>query len=46
VFQSLFDFARQTGVAVLIATHNFELARHMDRVFALRDGRLSQQWVD
>jgi lipoprotein-releasing system ATP-binding protein len=46
VFQSLFEFARETGVAVLIATHNIELARHMDRVFALRDGRLSQQWVD
>jgi lipoprotein-releasing system ATP-binding protein len=43
VFQNLFDFARHTGVAVLIATHNMELARYMDRVFALRDGKLTQQ---
>jgi lipoprotein-releasing system ATP-binding protein len=43
VFQNLFDFARDTGVAVLIATHNMELARYMDRVFALRDGRLTAQ---
>jgi len=43
VFQHLFDFARHTGVAVLIATHNMELARYMDRVFALREGRLTQQ---
>ncbi|HEX4179197.1 MAG TPA: ABC transporter ATP-binding protein [Caulobacteraceae bacterium] len=41
VFQNLFGFARQAGVAILIATHNMELARYMDRVFALRDGRLA-----
>ena len=29
----------------LIATHNMELARHMDRVFALQDGRLVQQRI-
>jgi lipoprotein-releasing system ATP-binding protein len=40
VFQSLFDLARIQGVAALIATHNMELAGYMDRVFALRDGRL------
>jgi lipoprotein-releasing system ATP-binding protein len=28
------------GVAALIATHNLELARYMDRVVALRDGHL------
>jgi lipoprotein-releasing system ATP-binding protein len=27
----------------VIATHNLELARHMDRVFALKDGRLEEQ---
>jgi lipoprotein-releasing system ATP-binding protein len=43
VFQSLLGFARETGVAVLIATHNMELARFCDRVFALRDGRLAEQ---
>jgi lipoprotein-releasing system ATP-binding protein len=43
VFQSLFDLARATGVALVIATHNMELAGYMDRVFALRDGHLDQQ---
>jgi lipoprotein-releasing system ATP-binding protein len=39
VFQSLHDLVRATGVAALIATHNLEMAKHMDRVLALRDGR-------
>jgi lipoprotein-releasing system ATP-binding protein len=43
VFQNLFDIARGTGVAVVIATHNMELAKYMDRVFALREGRLVEQ---
>ncbi len=40
VFQSLMDLVKGQGVAALIATHNFELARYMDRVFALKDGHL------
>ena len=40
VFQNLHDLVRATGVAVLIATHNLEMAKHMDRVLALKDGRL------
>jgi lipoprotein-releasing system ATP-binding protein len=43
VFQSLYDLVRATGVAALVATHNLELARHMDRVLALKDGRLEAQ---
>jgi lipoprotein-releasing system ATP-binding protein len=43
VFQSLYEQARQRGVAALIATHNMELARYMDRVFALKDGHLVPQ---
>jgi lipoprotein-releasing system ATP-binding protein len=43
VFESLYDLARRTGVAAVVATHNLELARHMDRVFALKDGHLEQQ---
>jgi lipoprotein-releasing system ATP-binding protein len=43
VFQALYDQARQRGVAALIATHNMELARYMDRVFALKDGHLVAQ---
>jgi lipoprotein-releasing system ATP-binding protein len=40
VFQNLHDLARQHGVAALIATHNLELTSFMDRVLALKDGRL------
>lgn len=40
VFQSLFALARAEGVGAVIATHNLELARHMDRVVTLRDGHL------
>ena len=43
VFQSLYSLARGQGVAALIATHNMELARYMDRVFALKDGHLVAQ---
>jgi lipoprotein-releasing system ATP-binding protein len=43
VFESLYALARGEGVAAVIATHNFELARHMDRVFALKDGHLEPQ---
>ena len=42
VFQNLRDLAHATGVAALIATHNLELARHMDRVMVLRDGKLME----
>jgi len=40
VFQNLFDLARVEGVAVLVATHNMELAGFMDGVYALKDGHL------
>lgn len=43
VFQSLRALAKTTGVAALIATHNMELAGHMDRVFALKDGHLEER---
>ncbi|WP_293906965.1 ABC transporter ATP-binding protein [Phenylobacterium sp.] len=43
VFENLYGLARSEGVAALVATHNLELARHMDRVFALKDGRLEEQ---
>ncbi len=43
VFQSLYELVRGQGVAALIATHNMELARYMDRVFALKDGHLEQR---
>ena len=43
VFENLYGLARSTGVAALVATHNLELARHMDRVLGLRDGHLEVQ---
>jgi len=43
VFEALYKLVRRQKVAALIATHNLELARHMDRVFALKDGRLEEQ---
>ena len=43
VFKALQDAVRDQGVAALIATHNLELARYMDRVFALKDGHLEER---
>jgi len=40
VFDNLYDLARRTGVAALVATHNLELAQRMDRVLALKGGHL------
>ncbi len=43
VFEALQKLVKDTGVAALIATHNMELAGHMDRVFALKDGLLEER---
>ena len=43
VFEALHKLVKETGVAALIATHNMELAGHMDRVFALKDGHLEER---
>jgi len=40
VFGTLGALARSTGLAALIATHNLELAKQMDRRVTLRDGRI------
>lgn len=40
VFDELIRLIRTTGIAALIATHNLELARRMDRVLRLEDGIL------
>lgn len=40
VFTELMRLVRETGLAVLMATHNPQLARSMDRMVTLRDGRL------
>jgi lipoprotein-releasing system ATP-binding protein len=38
VMAALLDIVRRTGLAALIATHNLELARRMDRILSLEDG--------
>ena len=43
VFEALQRLVKDTGVAALIATHNMELAGHMARVFALKDGHLEER---
>ncbi len=40
VFDILLRLAHGTGVAALIATHNMEFARRMDRQVTLREGKL------
>lgn len=40
VFRELVDLIRRQGVAALIASHNMELARRMDRVLQVHEGRL------
>jgi lipoprotein-releasing system ATP-binding protein len=42
VFQNIQTLVHATGVAALIATHNLEMTRHMDRVLVLKDGRAVQ----
>jgi lipoprotein-releasing system ATP-binding protein len=40
VFDTLMTLARGSGLAALVATHNLDLARQMDRRVTLRDGQL------
>ena len=40
VFDQLIGLAREQGLAALVATHNPELARRMDRVVTVKDGQL------
>jgi len=40
VFGELINLVRTTGLAALIATHNPEIARRMDRAVTLREGQL------
>ncbi|TVP95010.1 MAG: ABC transporter ATP-binding protein [Roseinatronobacter sp.] len=41
VFGALMALVRDTGLTALIATHNLELARRMDRVVQLQDGQIT-----
>lgn len=40
VFQVLHDLVRQSGLTALLATHNLELARRMDRVLHIEQGQV------
>ncbi|MBB3935339.1 ABC transporter ATP-binding protein [Aureimonas phyllosphaerae] len=40
VFDAMTALVRQSGVAALIATHNHDLAKRMDRAITLRDGKI------
>ena len=40
VFDALKSLVRQSGLAALIATHNFTLAAHMDRTITIEDGAI------
>lgn len=40
VFQMLLHQVRDRGIGALIATHNMELAREMDRIFEVKAGRI------
>ena len=42
VFELLLKLNRDTGTALVVVTHDFKRARRMDRVLALRDGRLAE----
>tara|TARA_B100002019_G_C21035688_1_gene481892 strand:+ start:68 stop:745 length:678 start_codon:yes stop_codon:yes gene_type:complete len=41
VFESLLKIVKKTNLAALIATHNLDLAKRMDRVVELIDGKIS-----
>ncbi len=40
VFEELRNIVRDAGLAALIATHNSEIAKRMDRTLTLRDGKI------
>jgi len=43
VTASLIDIVRHAGLAALFATHNLDLARRMDRIVTLEEGRLVER---
>ena len=46
VIRTFLELAREAGVAALVATHNIDLARQLDRVVRLEDGMLQEQSAD
>ena len=40
MFQALTQLVRASGLAVVVATHNMDIAARMDRRVTLRDGQV------
>ena len=45
VFRVMTDLNRETGVTIVIVTHDREITRRVDRVVAMRDGRTSTEVI-
>ena len=45
IFQLLKDLNRQYGLTTIIVSHDAEIAHHVDRVVAIRDGKTSSETV-
>ncbi|WP_334129239.1 ABC transporter ATP-binding protein [Sneathiella sp.] len=43
VFRHFLDITRERGTAALVATHNIDLARRMDRIIRVRDHQLVEE---
>jgi lipoprotein-releasing system ATP-binding protein len=43
VMGALVEIVRRTGLAALVATHNLDLARRMDRILSLEDGAIVER---
>ena len=46
VINTFLELAREAGVAALVATHNIDLARQLDRMVRLEDGVLQEHSAD
>ena len=46
VIRTFLELAREAGVAALVATHNIDLARQLDRIVRLEDGVLHEESAD
>jgi len=46
VIRTFLELAHETGVAALVATHNIDLARRLDRIVRLEDGVLQERSAD
>lgn len=45
VFDALLNIIKETGLAALVATHNMELAKAMDKQVSLQNGKLAEMGI-